>query len=274
MIPIMNIIAAIVAFNPDPERLMENIGAIRNQVDKVLIFNNGNPELLPFVKDIQILDRDGSNIGIASALNMLCQQAEEAGFEWILMLDQDSVVPPNLVEEYRKYIQDERVALVSPAIQDRNYGSMSYDSGDGPACEEIEVCITSGSMLRLSAWKAIGGFWDELFIDMVDFDLCWSLHKAGFKILRVNNKVLLHEIGHARRVTLLGKDNVVYNHSPQRCYYIIRNTIAVGRKHGRQKQCRHWVLKRILLINLFESGRWTKNKMMAKGIIDGIRFKR
>ena len=99
MISIMNILAAIVAFNPDPERLIENISAIRNQVDKVLIFNNGNPELLTFVKDIQIIDRNGSNIGIASALNVLCQQAEEAGFEWILMLDQDSVVPPNLVED-------------------------------------------------------------------------------------------------------------------------------------------------------------------------------
>ena len=128
-------------------------------------------------------------------------------------------------------------------------------------------------MLRISAWRKIGGFWDELFIDMVDFDLCWSLKEAGYKILRINNQVLLHEIGHARRVSFFGKDNVVYNHTPQRCYYMIRNTIAVGRKHGRRKQCRRWVLKRILLINFFESGRWRKNQMMLKGIIDGISFK-
>ena len=150
---------------------------------------------------------------------------------------------------------------------------MAYDHNSDKDVEIVDACITSGSLLRLSAWIKIGGFWEELFIDMVDFDLCWSLGEAGYKILRVNNQTLLQEIGKAKRVRFLGKENVVYNHNPKRCYFIIRNTIAVGRKHNRIKQCWRWVIKRILLINLFELNRWAKNKMMAKGVFDGLRFK-
>lgn len=267
----MRFLAAIVTYNPDPDRLLENIAAIRNQVDAIAIFNNG-PSKLDYLSNVTILD-EGSNMGIAFALNALCKYASLHEFDWILTLDQDSVAPPSLINNYYKYLSDPTVALLCPSIQDRNYGRMTYDYSSDKEVEIVDACITSGSLLRLSAWETIDGFWEELFIDMVDFDLCWSLEEAGYKILRVNNQTLLQEIGKAKKVRLFGKENVIYNHNPKRCYFIIRNTIAVGRKHNRIKQCWRWVIKRILLINLFESNRWSKDKMMAKGIIDGLRFK-
>lgn len=270
----MKVLAGIVAYKPEPDRLEENIRAIAPQVDRIAIWNNGGLSGISLDKDIIVLSHNEENIGIAAALNGLCTYAEENGYDWILTLDQDSVAPAGLVVGYSPYCQDERIGLLCPCILDRNYGAMSYDRGTTQETDDIDACITSASMLRISAWKAIGGFWDELFIDMVDFDLCWSLQKYGYRVVRVNSQTLYHEIGHSRKVKFLGKDNVVFNHSPFRCYYITRNTIAVGKKHGRSKKCWRMVLKRALLINCFESDKLKKDKMIIKGIRDGIRLGR
>ena len=269
----MRILAGIVVYNPDYRLLRENIDAIRTQVDEVALFNNGAINLKETFPDVTILDAQGKNIGIASALNALCHYALNNNYEWVLTLDQDSISPSGMTDAYRPYLSDSKIALLCPRIKDRNYGSLEDDTRGVEAVTKVDTCITSGSLLRLSAWKKVHGFWDDLFIDMVDFDLCWSLQEAGFTLLRVNGITLDHSIGQSRPVRLFGKDNVAFNHSPQRCYYIIRNSIIVGRKRHRGKQCSRWSIKRILIINLYERNRWEKNKMIVKGIFDGLRFK-
>ena len=269
----MRILAGIVVYNPDYRLLGKNIDAIRTQVDEVALFNNGAINLKEAYPDVTILDRQGKNVGIATALNALCNYAIINGYEWVLTLDQDSIAPSGMIDAFLPYLSDPKIALIGPRIKDRNYGSLDNETMHDNTVTKLDTCITSGSLLRLSAWKKVHGFWDELFIDMVDFDLCWSLQEAGFTLLRVNGVTLDHSIGQGRRVRLFGKDNVAFNHSPQRCYYIIRNSIIVGRKHHRENQCSRWSIKRILIINLYEKNRWAKNKMIVKGIIDGLRFR-
>lgn len=268
----MKIIAGIILYHPDVQRLQENIAAVKNQVDAIALWDNGG--IIPEFQNDKIiyLTKDSHNIGIASALNGLCQYALDHGYDWILTLDQDSIVPSTLIGSYSKHLDNPEVAMLCPCIQDRNYGSMDYDIGSKNETDEVEACITSASMLRLSAWQEVGGFWDELFIDMVDFDLCWSLREKGFKIIRDNSQTLYHEIGHSKKVCLLGKENVIFNHSPIRCYYNARNTIAVGKKHHKTPKCNRWLIKRILLINLYEHERFKKNWMIFRGIKDGIRL--
>lgn len=269
----MSVLAGIVVYHPNYSLLRNNIGAIRSQVDEVALFDNGSINLKDECPDVTILDKQGENVGIASALNALCQYAKNKGHEWVLTLDQDSIAPKGMIEAYRPYMSNSEIALLCPSISDRNYGSLDNETEQNTSVVKVEICITSGSMLRLSAWKKVQGFWDELFIDMVDFDLCWSLQEAGFSIFRVKGISLDHEIGHGKRVRLFGKDNVVFNHSPQRCYYMIRNSIMVGKKHHRERLCSRWSIKRILLINLYEKNRWAKDRMIVKGIIDGLKYR-
>lgn len=268
----MKILGGIVLYHPDRNRLRENLSAVRGQVDGIAVWNNGGMARSDLDEDIVFLSQKDENIGIASALNALCAYACENGYDWILTLDQDSVVPAGLVSTYAHYTADASIGMVCPCVLDRNYGTMAYDTGSGPDSEEVDACITSGSLLRLSAWKEAGGFWDALFIDMVDFDLCWSLREKGYRIVRVNSLSLYHEIGHSRKVVFLGKENVVFNHPPVRCYYNARNTLAVGRKHHMQKKCRRWLLRRILLINLYERQRFKKDMKILKGIMDSYRL--
>lgn len=264
----MKVLAGIVLYKPDPVRLRENIAAVRGQVDALAVWDNGGMDRSVLPADTIALSDEGRNVGIATALNRLCEYAWQNGYDWILTLDQDSVVPAGLIEGYARYAGDPAVGMLCPCILDRNYGTMEYDRGSGSETDEVDVCITSASLLRLSAWKEVGGFCDALFIDMVDFDICWSLQAKGYKVLRVNSLVLYHEIGSSRKVRFLGKENVVFNHAPIRSYYMARNTLAVGRRHGRVKKCRRMAAKRILLVTLFEKQKWAKVKMIIKGLID------
>lgn len=263
------IAAGIVLFHPEINRLIENVKAIENQVDQIILFDNGgiiHNEILSTSKKTKVLG-NGTNVGIAKALNEICKYADTHLYEWVLTLDQDSVVSENIITNYIKYTELNEVAVLCPKIIDRN---ITTHNDNGPKYEYVDFCITSASMVRIEAWKRIGGFWEDLFIDMVDFDFSWSLIKSGYKILRINTTSILHEIGHGKTVSFKGKEDAVYNHSSLRCYYIARNSIAVGKRHHRLKQCTRWVCKRMYLITRYESNRLQKLHYMFKGVFDGI----
>jgi len=266
------IIAGIVTYNPDITRLGENVESILPQVDELVLFDNAScncSEIAALFCNCTILENVGrKNVGIAVALNEICRYSFSKGAEWVLTLDQDSVCPANLIEEYLKHTSDPSIGMLSPVILDRNIGIIDERPSDG--ITEVDSCITSASLLNLQAWKEVGGFWDDLFIDMVDFDICWSLKEKGYRIIRVNSVSLLHELGHSTAVSFRSKEVAVFNHPPRRYYYIFRNTIAVGRRHHRRYQCLRWNIKRAYLVLRYESDRIKKSLAIARGLFDGF----
>ena len=88
--------AGIVLYNPDTERLKENIEAILPQVDQIIVVDNGSSnvdeicELLNKYEQIKFIWNE-ENYGIAKALNQLLYFAYKNDVEWILTIDQDSV---------------------------------------------------------------------------------------------------------------------------------------------------------------------------------------
>lgn len=267
------VFAGIVTYNPDISRLNENISNIKRQVDRVILYDNASEnleEIKSFCTDnIILLDNvSKQNNGIAFALNELCKYSISYGCKWLLTLDQDSVCPQNLISEYSKYISLPMTGILTPKISDRNIGDIEehpvYD------INEIDVCITSASFINLSAWKSVGGFWNDLFIDMVDFDICWSLKEHGYSTIRVNTVSLIHELGHSTLAIFRGQKVPILNHSPIRYYYIFRNTIAVGKKHNKRYQCFRWNCKRAYLILRYESSKVCKIRAILLGVFDGL----
>lgn len=265
------IIAGIVLYNPDISRLKENIDSIYPQVDKLVFIENGssNIDYLQLLNQGEVIVNDG-NMGIAYALNQIMQFASDHNSEWVLTLDQDSVVPSNLMETYSKLTSLDKVGIISCKIVDRNFGETSKEKKKDSGYEEVPMCITSASLLRVKAWKEAGGFANDFFIDAVDFDMCLLLREHGYKIIRTYDTALLHEVGHSRKVYLLGKEELVFNHNPLRCYYMIRNSILLGKRHHQLFRQIGLAVKRFLLINLFETNKFQKNKMMLTGIYHAI----
>ena len=273
--PKINTCAGIVLYNPDPLRLKENIAAVTSQVDKIIFVDNGtSADKIIFVdngtgadKIILADNRAGENelyndpkkyiwiknkknIGVAAALNQIIKKADELCYEWVLTLDQDSICSKNLVETLLTCGANYPDAgIIAPYIIDINEMAVEEYLKLRLKLKEFEIikiCITSGSLTSVKAYKSISGFNEELFIDQVDHDFCLRLHRANWHIIKANRAWLLHEVGKSKAVYVafcLGKltgiewflrPKRISNHPPVRVYYQTRNLIYILRKYGRE----------------------------------------
>lgn len=273
----MNFCAGIVLFNPELNRLNENIKHIRKQVPLLILVDNGSSNL----KDVKnlicglpniVLLENGGNLGIAQALNCILKYAKKERYEWVLTLDQDSVANDKLVETYISFLESRQVddiGCLTCNIVDRNYNLKKKKMG----FEEIDYCITSGSLMNVEITSNIGGFDESMFIDKVDCDICINLRKHGYHIIRVAYDGLLHEIGHAKQINLGFRKWELYNHSSFRRYYMCRNASYLLRKYHDG-----YVLKMFLkeifhffLVLVFEDHKKEKAEKSVKGFIDGFK---
>lgn len=267
------IIAGIVLFNPELDRLRDNISAIINQVDKIVLVDNGSIEKGYLASANEKIDyiANNENLGIAVALNQIGNYARENNAEWFITLDQDTVCMTELVARYLDYEQYTNIGMMSCIIEDRNLETDKVRMEE--TYEEITYCITSGSFVNTAAFLYVGGFDEEMFIDKVDFSFCLTLKEKGYKIIRINYVGLLHEVGHSEEVFLLGRKYQIYNHKAFRRYYMSRNAVYIARKHKSLIFSKE-ILKeaqRMLLVFIFEDEKRSKLLYSIKGIKDGLR---
>lgn len=269
----INILAGIVLYNPDIKRLKENISSIINQVEEVILVDNNSQNIEEIKSIIGQYDnlyfvRNSTNEGIAYALNQILNYAYSHKYTWYLTLDQDSVVPCNIINSYTNNIQN-GCALMTCRIVDRNF----LIENTSKEIENVETCITSACFTNTEICKKLGGYDNKLFIDSVDHELCIRVRKAGYTILKINSISLIHELGHSKKVKLLGNYYIVYNHTPLRSFYIFRNRVYIGRKYKMLTSSMKYLLIRLILISLFENGKIKKLRYATKGIYEGLNMK-
>lgn len=288
--------AGIVSYNPDIQRLRQNLEAICSQIDKIFVIDNGSLN----VDAIQALIRGYTNVefsclhknfGIAFALNRLMEAAQKNSIQYMLLLDQDSVAGEDMVMKLAQYCSPS-VGIVSPVILDRNKNFATKDTSINSVVEVSAAArkgvITSGALTSVDAWRLVGGFDETLFIDYVDYDFNERLLLNRFKILKITDAVLIHEVGHATTTWLWtprresdGKWRIErfysFGHSPMRCYFKARNRIIYTKKYARFVWNRfegiYQIPVQIILVVLFEHQRKEKISMFIHGIIDGCHTK-
>lgn len=224
-------IAGIVTYNPDIQRLTDNLTNLAKYADTVVIVDN-NSSNVQTIKDVIdslpgiILIQNSTNKGIANALNQIVSKSvDDLGASWTLLMDQDSVFKTNPFAEFGKYIGDD-IAIVCPAIHDDNYGTFKTKDY---TVTEIGICITSGSYINNKVWKNVCGFDDRLFIDSVDTDYSIKVTMAGYKTLRIGSVCLNHELGHTEKHLFKSATN----HNAIRRYYIARNSYYLSLCYSR-----------------------------------------
>lgn len=270
--PTQSFAAGIVTYNPDIERLRENISSIKDNacLRFVIIADNGSNNVTEIQSLVVLMDGIlflplGENKGIAFALNTICQKALSLQIDWLMTLDQDSVSQAHIIDDMAALCH-QGIGIICPRIEDRNMGRRYTNRSEGT--DYIERCVTSGSLVCLKAWEETKGFSEQLFIDGVDYDFCQKLRNAGYKILRNNAVFIIHEIGHGQTRQLFGKNFAVMNHAPIRLYYMIRNYLYLGQYHHQKWYWTKEVVKRIGIVILYERNRLEKLKYIISGIHD------
>ena len=249
--PTKSVAAGIVLFKPNFDRLFISLKNISVQISTVILYNNGADigKIEEFKENCScniIIVGDGKNNGIASALNGIMRTAEELGIEWVLTLDQDSIVPTNLYSVFFRLMKNKNVAIVCSQNIDsrRKYMKPVLE----PKVEKVRMCDTSGSCTNVSIWRELGGFDDWLFIDLVDNDFCKRVVLKGYRILRANEVIMDHQYGNLERrgkvaeyfflrageflhSTNVAKLSFKRRVNPMRVYFENRNIIYLNKKY-------------------------------------------
>ena len=268
--------AGIVTYNPEPIRFKAVVSAIVSQVKEVFIEDNGSENIDGIISiagtypNVQVHTLE-ENKGIAYALNRLCDSAISGGYEWILTLDHDTICSEGMIDSFSDLASVQEAGIICPRIH--YVGIEVPEHGNtNDRYSEVTACMTSGSLMRIEAFKKTPGFDDWMFIDYVDNDICMKLNLAGYKIIRDNKVFMDHQLGHVVKRRVFGIMRNDFQYSPVRIYYIMRNTIYFKRKY--RKHISRIKYELIVLLNIHDF--WIlymhdKDRMdaMKRGIKDG-----
>lgn len=145
------------------------------------------------------------NPGLAAAYNEAI--AADAGkHQWLLTLDQDTVLPADFLAKMKTYAADATpdTAAIVPVLHERGRALSPYRMVAGiwprwiPAGwigrERGVLALNSGSLLRIEAVKAVGGYDTSFPLDMSDLSLYRQFAAAGRSIAVAGDVLLDHEL--------------------------------------------------------------------------------
>lgn len=230
-----NTCAVIVTYHPD-EGFAGRLERVRSQFPLVIVVDNGS--LSSVMPDAQAglpqvyLVANQTNLGIAAALNQGVELAKQRGFEWVVTLDQDTVVATEMLATF---IDVYRRSGGGNVMIGSNYRDVhrrrNYIQCTNAYFMERKTLITSGTLVPLELFDAIGFFREDYFIDSVDHEFCLRARAHGCRILISCSAVMEHNIGaHVAGASRL-RQFMSVSHSPTRKYFIARNTIATVKSY-------------------------------------------
>ncbi|MHB8475350.1 MAG: glycosyltransferase family 2 protein [Steroidobacteraceae bacterium] len=284
-----DVCAIVVTYGPDsgfPALLNE----ISPQVGMVVIVDNGSGDaernmLLEAAAEPKVnLVFNDENLGLARALNIGIQHAAALQYSWVLLLDQDSRVDRDMVCRLSGiqacFPDPARLAVIGSNYGDigkRTSAAAAPDPGSpGEPWDEVDLVITSGSLLSLPAHLAIGPFREEFFIDYVDEEYCLRARAKGYRVIRSRRELMSHAIGAPTVHRFLGFRKCTSNHGPDRRYYIARNNTVLLHEFGKYPGGT-WALKSLgrclrlcKRIALYESMKSRKIAAVMHGWWDGV----
>lgn len=275
------IYANVVAFQPDINLLSKSLLSLSTQVDAILLINNSDYDLAIDIDKVEVLNL-GANLGIAKAQSIGMERAFGDGADFVLQMDQDSEVPEDMVSSLLTSYQlleseGHNVGLIGPLDFDKVTGHVNkarLNKGElvNGRYSFVDSTLSSGSLIPKKAYLAIGGMYDDLFIDIVDHEYCWRLRAAGFMVVRDNDVKLPHRIGDGKK-KILGFISVGVP-SPFRHYYAVRNTLFLIRKNYPPIMWKLTAVPKIVfklcMYPIFLDNGKSRLKFILKGIKHGI----
>jgi len=285
----------LVLYNPDINLLHKVICSIENQIEKIYIIDNSSNN----IDDSSILENNKikltvlkKNIGIAAAQNIGLKYFSEQNFDYIMFVDQDSILPldlvGNLVNSSILLINNGyKVGVICPISINRQdgkpykekypvYDSFSLNlSGKKYDFNKVNSCGSSASLISLENFRNVGFMDSRLFIDGVDNEWCWrAKDKCDLDSFILRNIGIDHQLGEGD-ASIFGIKVAIS--SPFRIYYQFRNYLLLCRRNYVPIE---WKIKngykyfiKLFYFPLFISPRVKYLNNIFKGIKDGITFK-
>ena len=185
----------------------------------VIYDNSPKPQTVTMPADFRThYVHDPSNGGLATAYNFALARAESEECEWLLLLDQDTTLTRDFLFELQETANTLHTSPTVAAIIPKLLVNGSVLSPATPFIEQVRrqfmatkqpigrevvgvlqqrVCpYNSGSTLRVSALRSVGGFPAEFWLDYLDHAVFDALFMSGYRVY-VMLATLVHESSYA-----------------------------------------------------------------------------
>jgi rhamnosyltransferase len=247
-----------VAYNPG-EEIVRAVQAVASQVTWLIVVDNasagegagwvhrGVESAVKMMGASRVLALwNPENYGIAQGLNQGLAQARSLRADFVLLLDQDSIVSGGYVDrlladyyELRATIPigalvgwnvDQRGGAIPPLLVAYcNRRGAYHDSSR----QELFLAKTSGTFAAVSTFDVVGDFRAEFFIASVDHEMCFRLRRARLKTILIPDARIEHPWNRTIRVHFVHRSAEVEDHAPARQYFAARNSLATAKLYLR-----------------------------------------
>jgi GT2 family glycosyltransferase len=263
--------------------------------DVVLVDNGSTDGSVPSFRQrfphLQILET-GTNLGFAAGNNIGIRWGLERGADYVLLLNNDTVVSPDFLEELVRIAEgNRRIGFVGPKIYYYNYhrrkdviafaggqfriwrgrlvqvGAGEVDRGQYDVVREVDYVEGSCLLARVEMIRTVGLLDPDYFMYWEDTDWCIRAAKAGYKAVYVPAARIWHK--EPPRAT--GKSSAAY-------YYFGRNVIRLVKRHATLRQLLRFAFSffglemwRTLFVSFALHRSLAQPRAYLGGIIDGLR---
>jgi len=244
------IIVVILNWNGRDDTLacLESLRAVKYPNWEVLVVDNGSEDdsveaIRKSYPDVSVIET-GNNLGYAGGNNLGIRAALERGAEYILVLNNDTTVAPDLLLAFAETAREHPDAAVLGAkiylfedpqrlwyagarwkVKGAEFEQIGYrmlDNGE----DFVRVCDTEyasgcAMLLRASAVRAVGLLDEKFFLLFEEADWCFRAKAAGFRCLFVPAAKVWHRVSSS----FGGRTSVIYE------YFLFRNRLLWADRH-------------------------------------------
>jgi len=231
---------------------IESLLAAGAPAGQIVVVDNGSQDdsverLAQYFGEQIVLLSHPTNLGFAGGNNIGIQYALDAGAEWVLLVNNDTVVAPTFLHELMKAVDEHPThPIIGPLILYFAEPERIWSLGDrlipgtlitrrlwhdapipDPLAPFIEVDFLNACcmLIHRTVLAQIGLLNANYFMYAEDVDFCWRARRAGLKLGCATKARIWHKVSRSTGV-----------YHPQARYWRISNQIMVYRAHARRWQ--------------------------------------
>jgi GT2 family glycosyltransferase len=186
----------------------ERCNDLRNQISVLVWDNSPAPSMLNERKGAFEYRHSKTNLGVAGAGNGAMEYALAQGYQWMLLLDQDTEIKTGFLDKMVRCVGEldtrEEIAAIVPTVLVRGFvvsprrqlfnRHRAYPLGQCGIAPGEAFAINSGCLMRVGALHEIGGFSTDFWLDHSDMFVFHQLFLRGKKVWRAADAELEHEM--------------------------------------------------------------------------------
>lgn len=210
----------------DTVECLESLKKITYPNYKVIVVDNGSQGddvkvLRERYRDYIHIIQNEKNYGFARGNNVGIRYALDKGVDYVLLLNNDTVVAPDFLDEMVRVAQsDERIGIVCPKMYRYSQPEkVCFDGGarihllrgtvterlrpdSEPAAVDTEFAIGTAMLIRRKTLEEIGLLPEEYFFGMEDWDYSLNALRNKFRLVVARRATVWHKVASTAGATM------------------------------------------------------------------------